>query len=334
VNYVEELLKRGYASSAEATLREALVSPSDVRPRLLALLADALAPQSYDPNTFAKTETAAMLRPLSDTSDIGAGVRELLLLHAAPQPRRDAYSWWTRGYHPEDPSGPRGPTVSLRRLARQLADTLILQGDTDSLRRAAPYAELAVELSGSSIDPRSVLTLAEIYADTGQNDKLAAISDRYVKLLFQGKNDAYATANDQQIYEFHLALGALYGYLGRWTNDQWEPASAIFQLERAQQAAGRINKSLPAGAAQRVTLPPKAVDLLATGYRATGRLDDSVRVRTETANQMLTYQRPAQASEVLSSKDLSRAAAEVSPQVNTELKATRARLDKAAEKKP
>lgn len=299
----QSLIERGSVQAAEALLLDALMSRAAPRASLMVLLADARAAQYYDPRSFESTDIAAVLRGLEADPDTGAAAQEFRRLHMAPSSDPATYPWWTRGYNDYAPPNPRGRETSFRRLALALSDWYRSQGSAAALREAQPYAELALALSGNTTDPRAALQLADIYANTDQIDRLKTMSNTYSRKLFAGKGGAYRSGDKQQIYEYHLALGAIFGYLGQWENPQWPPASAIFQLEHARSTAESVNASLPAASKQRITVPAPAVEMLSRGYLAVGRPDDSVKVRIDSARQYEAQGRPALQAAVLQSPE-------------------------------
>lgn len=296
-----KLLAQGYAGQAEEACVEGFASAPTERRALLVLLAQALAAQSYEPVAFSKfkARTVQALQQLGSDPAVARGASELLALHVKPVPDYRAYQWWTESYNKYGPPDRPGPYQTLRALAIRLGDWYRLAGSPESLRRAEPYVLIAVQLSGNTADPTAILNLAEVYAGTGQRDQLRKVSDEYVGALFQGKGGAYAMGNDEEIYRYHLALGTIYGYLGQWQNAQWSPASAIFQLEHAREAADRINRRTPDCGAKCVVVPPAAVELLATAYEQTGRPEEGVRVQAEAAQSYIKADRPAMAMKVI-----------------------------------
>jgi tetratricopeptide (TPR) repeat protein len=307
----QRLLDRGAVQSAEALLTEVLPQHPAPRESLMLQLADVLAAGHYDPRSF--NRTARVLQRLATESDVGAAAQELLDLHVKPSPRRDAYPWWTRDYQDYAPSIPKGRSARFRRLVLALGDSYRLQGGETGLRRAQPYAELALELSGNTADPRAVLLLADVYANTGQRDRLRDVSNKYVQKLFQGKGEAYASGNQRQIYEHHLALGSIFAYLEQWENPQWAPASAIFQLEHARTAAASFNRSVTSASGEQLVVPPNAIAMLSSGYLATNRPEQSVNVCIESARVYEAQGRPMLRDAVLQSPAAAVAVARTAP---------------------
>jgi hypothetical protein len=196
----------------------------------------------------------------------------------------------------------------LGRLAGSLASWFRDRNAPEEVKLAIPYAELALACTGDSIDPRAALDLAEVYGATGQRDRIRDMSDEYVAKLFAGKLDAYRTAERshdyRSIYDFHMALGAIYGYLEQWTpSGGWQPASAIFQLEHVLSTAELINRDLPPDSKERVVVPVSAIQLLARAYDKTGQPDRSVKLLMDEANSRLSSPNPRLAIDLIRQPD-------------------------------
>jgi len=123
--------------------------------------------------------------------------------------------------------------------------------------------------------------------NTDRQGQLAEIADKYERALFQGKGTAYARENKPKIVQFHLALGTMYAYLGKWEDPTSKPAGAIFQLEHARQVAGEYNQN--GNPNDRLQFPAEAAELLSDGYVKAGRTKDSTRLRVETAEEMIVF---------------------------------------------
>ncbi len=281
------LLRKGYVDVAERLILKGLPVEHDKRSSLLLYLAETLSKKRYIPSSFSETRTAAVLGSIVDAEDVGSGAQELLSLHAKPSREASTYPWWTvtrpgrRGY--------------LFKLALALSTT---QWQEQALKSAQRYAELAVDLADKA-NPDAILQLANIYASTGQRRRLQRLSTLYVRDLFQGKGDAYASRNDQQIYEYHLALGSIFGYLGQWENNRWQAASAIYQLENARLTAARINRRNNPQTRAKVIVPVAAGELLAKAYVETKQPDKSAVVRLDSAELYRKQGRPELAEAIL-----------------------------------
>jgi tetratricopeptide (TPR) repeat protein len=304
---VDTLLERGESLAAQGVILDSLADRTAPRIALMERLADVLAVQSYDPRRFTELPAAAVLDRLKDDSQLGVCSRELLDLHAKPAADASHYQWWTTRTDAPGQKPEQERTRRFARLVTSLGRWYQERGNRDELAFAAPYAEIALEVSGSTLDPRAILDLATVYANTGQRDKIRQMSDRYVQDLFMAKGSAYLEARTpadfRRIYELHLALGAIYGYLEQWGDRYASPQSATFQLEHVLSSAKRVNDALPADSKDRIVVPASAIQLLARAYDANGRYDDSVQLRVNTANQLLASPNPRRATEVLKSLD-------------------------------
>ncbi|MBC8027588.1 MAG: hypothetical protein H7Y89_16465 [Steroidobacteraceae bacterium] len=333
VSTVDELLRRGESLAAQSIILSSLANAGVQRERLFERLADALAAQNYDPRSFADSPTGHAVATLKEDMKLGAAARELLALHATPSGSPWDYRWWIRGFNDHGPSIADSPAPRLQHLASSLGRWFKDRGTEREIALAIPYVEIAFALNGDSIEPRAFLELATVYGATGRRDKLLQLSNEYTLPLFHGKREAYrraeSTGDYRGIYDFHMALGAIYGYLEQWTDRGGgeQPTSAIFQLKRARWAAGKINENLPADSQQRVIVPIAAIQLLATAYERTNRTDDSLKLRIDAANERVGKS-PKLAYEVLMSGkqpvDVSRA----SPAVRADFEKTRVNVAK------
>ena len=304
---VDALLERGESLAAQGVILDSLAEPSAPRIALMERLADVLAVQSYDPRRFTELPAAAVLDRLKADAQLGVCSRELLALHAQPAASAREYRWWSTRVYVAGQKPEQERPRRFARLVSSLARWYQERGKADELALAAPYAEIALQLSGGSLDPRAILDLANVYASTGQRDKIRQMSDKYVSDLFMMKGSAYHDARTpedfRRIYELHLALGAIYGYLEQWGDRYASPQSATFQLEHVLSSAKRVNDALPADSKERIVVPASAIQLLARAYDANGRFDESVQLRVNAANQLLASPNPRMANEVLRTAD-------------------------------
>jgi hypothetical protein len=304
---VEALLKDGESIAAQSVILESLANPAAPREALMEYLADSLTVQSYDPRAFGESPAGIELQKLTADAQLGAAARDLLKLHKTPANRPYSYEWWGRDFRDHGKMPENARARRLGRLATSLARWFRDRRAPEEVRLAIPYAELALACTGDSIDPRAVLDLAGIYGATGQRQRIRQMSDEYVGMLFAGKLDAYKAAERsrdyRKIYDFHMALGAIYGYLEQWTPRGWEPASAIFQLEHVRSTAELINRDLPLDSKERVVVPASAIQLLARAYDSTGQADKSLRLLIDEANARLSSANPRLAYEVITLPD-------------------------------
>lgn len=283
--FIRELNDSGAVTTAiDTAIREIERLPAK-RELVLIALADALAnPTLQDlPAVFAGSDAAKTLAKHVQSPDIGGGVSELLQLYAKPENPR-YYDWWRRDFNDnEKPQGWfRGTT--LLNLTRALGDRCRRAGP-ESYGCAEGYYKFALEFASPRPEPNAFLALAQIYGNTGRRDQIAALEKRYEGELFSGKGDAISHQDKRKQYEFHLALGTMYGYLEKWTDPRWAPASAIYQLENAKRVADQYNNANPGK--EKLKFPPQSAEMLSEGYASTGNYDRAARVRIEAAKKAI-----------------------------------------------
>lgn len=296
-DYMRELERTGLVQRAVDVGLTEIESRSAGREPLLVAIAEALAHPGYGglPDRFVKSEVGGRLRKQVEGADIGPGVRELLALHEKPGPV-DAYGWWRKDFIDYDELRPGTRSAALLALARALGDRCRAAGEK-GYPCAEAYYRFAIDFTGTSADPSAFLALAEVLANTGRGDELAKVSQKYERALFRGKETAYNRRNLPKIYQFHLALGMMYGYLGKWEDKEFAPGGSIWQLNRAKETADRYNADAPE--AQRIVFPPQAVTVLSDGYLKTGAVDNSVQIRVEAAEKYIKRGDKERAQEVL-----------------------------------
>ncbi len=90
--------------------------------------------------------------------------------------------------------------------------------------------------------------------------------DGFIRMLFEGKGEAYAAGDLEAIQRHHTVLGEIYAAEGIWTSSS-PYSNAIFQLRNAIETADRRDVVRQVGPKQQL---PKLKELLATGYAKTG----------------------------------------------------------------
>jgi hypothetical protein len=295
--YQRELNRAGQVKgSLEIGLDEIDRRASSREPVLVALVETLGNPSLTEmPEHFLESEFAKRLGKHAGAADIGPGVSELLRLHEKPGTARD-YPWWRRDHYEYEELQQGSRAAALLQLAHALGDRCRLAGK-DRYSCAESYYRFAIEFTGKTADPSAFLSLAEILANSGRGDELATIGRQYERALFRGKGDAYSKHNLPKIFEFHLALGVMYGYLGKWTDPQFAPGGATWQLDRARKTAADFNRTAPAD--QQLHLPPQAVTTLSEGYQRAGDADNSVQVRVEAAENYMKKGDKQRAQQVL-----------------------------------
>ncbi len=300
-DYVRELGSHGLVQRAIDVGLTEIEARSSGREPLLVAVVEALASRGYGgaPQRFVKSEVATRLRKQEGSADLGPGVHELLRLHEKPGAVSD-YKWWRKDFYAHEELQQGSRSATFLDLARALGDRCRAAGES-GYSCAEAYYRFAIDFTGTSADPSAFLALAEILANSGRGAELAEVSRKYESALFRGKQAAYDRANKPKIYQFHLALGMMYSYIGKWEDKDFAPGGAIWQLNRAKRTAEDYNDSAPEGA-PRIEFPPQAVTVLSDGYLKTGAVDNSVQIRVEEAEKYLKKGDKARAQEVLDPK--------------------------------
>jgi hypothetical protein len=279
--FIRGLAESGAVSTAIDTAVSEIDRLPGKREPVLVVLAETLAnPTLQDmPGQFGATAAAKSLAKHAQATDIGGGVREMLALYEKPGDPQASY-WWHQDFqYRDDQKGWfRGTTFTT--LARALGDRCRRAG-ADNYPCAEAYYNFALEFSRPYIDTDAFLALAQIYGTTDRRDKLTAIEKRYEGELFSGKGDSISRGDLRKEYDFHLALGTMYSYLDKWTNSQWAPASAVFQLENAKRVSEQYNKRNPTK--PQLEFPAESAGMLSTGYEKAGNFNLAAKVRVEAA---------------------------------------------------
>lgn len=265
IDLLLRLCRVGEAKASRAAALELIPrSPAvETKRALLAIVAETLAADDSDP---------APLAALRNDARIGAGVRELLALYGKEPVQ---IVWWRNPHFDEH----------VTNLIRELGVRRAAANDFEAAKR---LLKLAVEYSNGS-DPETILELADIYVREKRLPELDALA--------RTAQQAIASVHDSgTAYRFHTALGTMYASLGRWGSES-EPASAIYQLTSAGQAAADYNATLKWGS--RIPTDPRAVTLLAEGLAHTGAGDRSLELRIASAEELLDDGRKRAALQVI-----------------------------------
>jgi hypothetical protein len=171
-------------------------------------------------------------------------------------------------------------------------DLLLALGRRAPLDVAERYFLRALGVGGAEASAQVFVELADLYSRTQQTEKLDQLARDHTQDLLDAKMLAYRRSSWREAYNLHRALGVTYAVLGRW-GDSTRLDSAIFQLEHAREAAERYNtelQSAPPAACGSSLKPPKPIPLepglttlLAEGYEKTGRPDEAIRARLDSA---------------------------------------------------
>ena len=278
----EQLVKlsnRGEAGAAQSLALDLLRKPYDAQGKraLLSVVAGTLACQHLD-----ASRAVSRLTPLGDDPQLRDGVGELLLLYRG-NVDPSQYRWWRA---PRD-----------ERFAALVRDLGAASGGA----KAEGYFKLALEYAEGR-DPDAFIELADLYYAQKRTADLDELARRYGGPMFDAKIDTIASGDTAAEYRFHVALGTIYAYLQRWGSEH-EPASAIYQLARAQRAAAEHNQSRTNAWTPNIPGDPKVVDLLATAYAKTNLAGRAMALRIEQAEAFLDDQRKTAAKSVLKPLD-------------------------------
>jgi len=278
--YLWWLIERGQVDSAQAAAITALKKgvTQEVGAWLLGVVAGTLAEQYGAPDRFEESSAWKELAPLRTNESIGPGVSELERLYAGRDLRPDSYRWW-KMYSRLAPGEKPSPSQAFRQLAVAIGRWHERGATPVGLALAERYFVLANRLEPEP-DPVAMFELADLYVQAGRTEDLKRLSEQS-RALFGGKGKAYQRGDWHAVFDFHRALGLLYGMTENWGNSS-TPDSAIFQIEHAQTAAEKYNRERPAGT-KPLAVPPQLVALLGYGYEETGRADDAQSLKAEAA---------------------------------------------------
>jgi beta-lactam-binding protein with PASTA domain/tetratricopeptide (TPR) repeat protein len=276
---LHSMIDRGAIDLAQRLAFDLLASrPFDARGKsaLLDVVVATLARQHVSADAFDGLPAAQRLGALRNDPDLREAVREIKLLYAGGTAQSD-YQWWNK-YSP----------TTFGALAKDLGAQAV-KGDP---RMAERYHTLALQMSGGT-DPEAFLALADLFYSQKRLDSLNALATQYREPMFNAKSGAIRSGNLSAEYRFHVALGTMYTYLGQY-GDESTPTSAIFQLKHAKDVAeASLQQDGP-----KITVDPKVIDLLATGYTKVAAPDVAARVRLESAETFKKQGRTAAATRV------------------------------------
>lgn len=281
--YLWQLLEAGNARQAATGALDVLATgdgSTKDRIELLNIVCVALSRTPYSPTRFAGLELAQRLAELGSDPGIGRGATDIAAVHDVEALDPERYRWWAeKAYEHQDP--PRGvwPADGFRALIRSLGSRYQEGGE---LRTAESYYRLAADLQPYEVDPAAIRDLTQLYIEEDQLPKVNSLTKEYEDRLFQGKGAAYRNSRERKIFEYHRTLGELYSTVGRW-GDSYDIDSAIFQLEHAQEKSREIEDRAGGDPPERYRFTPNMVNMLATGYEATGQASKSYELRVTEA---------------------------------------------------
>jgi len=278
-----KLSKLGETNAAQSLALTFLRGPFDEQAKraFLGVVAGTLASQHIDPAQFDAQPVAPQIAALRADAQIGNGAAELLQLYRG-NTDPSQYRWW-RTEPPDE------------RFTALIRDVGTSRAAANDKQQAERYFKLALAVSHGT-DPDSFVELADLYYNQKRIAELDALTREYEAPMFAAKSAAIASRNFAAEYRFHVALGTIYAYLGRW-GSEGEPASAIFQLTQAQRAAADYNAGVTWG--PKIPTDPKTVDLLAVAYTKVHMPDRAAVLRIDTAEALLDDGRKTAALQLL-----------------------------------
>ena len=287
LDYIDDLNTRGLVVRALDSAAAGLTKFPNNRRQLLTSVARTISNSAYtaDPWVMAETAAGQAIGKFREDPAIGAGVNELFQVLRAPVPA-GTLRWWTEGFNASMWPQEGSPAEAMQNLTRRCGEIYHGMGDG----RAEGYYRMSVDLNGRmNADARALLGLSEILYEQKRIDDLNKLLAANEPGLMDAKLQTVAKADHLHTYELRLALGMMYGYVGRWKNSIPPTyAASIWMLEHAQQSAEDYNQQARLPPEERVKLPPNAVRMLSTGYAKTGDLRRSVEVRLRAAELYLT----------------------------------------------
>ncbi|MEM9291809.1 MAG: hypothetical protein AAGD01_09020 [Acidobacteriota bacterium] len=222
------------------------------RSELLAIATAALGSRPLSPSRMQKTAIVQEQLPqLAEDSTLGDAASDLLsvLTETPDEYAERSFSWWRR-YELQEWEDDRGlPAAEAFRQFMVSVGSWYESRDNDG--NAAVCYKIATDLSPEDPDPRSLDHLVQVYARQNDQQSLREVASRYDFALFQGKGEAYASGDQQRIFEFHSTLGNLYLHLSEsdptYLGDAQRPAiaTALFQLQRAYDTAKDLDLKAP-----------------------------------------------------------------------------------------
>src|SRR4030095_639482 len=170
--------------------------------------------------------------------------------------------------------------------------------------RAEGYYRMGVDLNGRmNADARALLGLAEILYQQKRIDDVNKVLAANGPGMMDAKALMISKADYLHTYELRIALGMMYGYVGRWKASAPPTyAASIWMLEHAKESAEIYNGQPGRKPEDRVKLPPNAVKMLSTGYAKNNELNRSVEERLRAAEDYLKNDQKHYARLVLDSE--------------------------------
>ncbi len=256
------------------------------KPELLAAIAASLARMNRMPREVLESTELARLRPFASDPAIGAGVDELIRLYTTPGSYAEPFRWWSRTSETWSRERGLSRADALRAAMRSV-------GDRYRERRESGVAvscyRAALELSERP-DPLALRRLAAVYVERDDLPALETLARTHADpagSVFREKGRLYVEGRLDEVLDYHRALGQIYGSLAAAGKLAWgsvhEPATALFQLDRALAIAERLEDDAADGETVVTRVDPDLALLYVRGLEATGQADAARRVRVDTA---------------------------------------------------
>jgi len=296
--YIDDLNARGLVVRALDSAAEGLAKFPNDRKRLLTSVARTISNSAYtaDPWALGETDAGRAIGKFSQDPAIGTGVSELFQMLRTPVPA-DSLVWWKDGFDKYMWPREGSPAEAMLDLTRRCGEIYSGIGDA----RAEAYYRMSVDLNGKfNAESRALLALAEILYRQKRMDELNRLLAENEDGLMQAKGRTLAAADHLHTYELRLALGMMYGYVGRFkATTPPNYAASIWMLVHAQESAQKYNEGAHLPPAEQIKLPPNAVKMLSTGYATTNNPRESVEARLKGAERFLNSGQTRFAQQVL-----------------------------------
>lgn len=169
------------------------------------------------------------------------------------------------------------PADGFRELVRALGRRFQEQGRYE---QAADYFRLAADLRDDEVDAAAVSDLVALNLERDRLDMVQSLTREYEPRLFDDKEESFLSSRVEKIFDYHRTLGGVYTLIEKW-GDENTVDSAIFQLDKALDFYDRLEAKAPEKAAAKYHYTPELSEQLARAYEATGRLEESYRVRLD-----------------------------------------------------
>ena len=248
-DYLSFLIRKGQVLPAEEeALNRLEASPGVQEAEYLTILVSSLAEQSYQPEEFASSRAAQVLKSLSDQAEIGEGAREILRVNEGQDLRPASYAWWAKQ---------ASPRREFRHLIRSLAES---QSKAARYDLARSYLRLSVNLTQAEPDLAAswmLVNLPNAGEDLPAIDSIATMNEGLLR-----------AANQADIRLYRHDLGLYYGFLKHWRGDG--ASSGIYQLSKAIHAGGVEPLSGPPNTP---VFDARLYTRLSAGYTETGKPD-------------------------------------------------------------